>query len=98
MAIDDPLMEHLADLADPIIDIDLGTTQAQSGFTAHGDEVFTLPTVQTSICDIAHLFRVATPEHLVHEPVVVDTIIPGMPLFKPIPMIIEYLLKDIPVW
>ena len=98
MAIDNAVMEHLADLTDPVIDIDLGATQAQSGLTAHGDEVFPLPAIHASICDIAHLFRISTPEHLFHECIIVGMIITWRQTFKDIPMISKYLLKDVPSW
>jgi hypothetical protein len=42
-------------VADKVIDIDLGTSQAQGGLTAHGDEVFALPTIEASMFDIADL-------------------------------------------
>jgi hypothetical protein len=98
VTIDDSLMEHRADLADPVIDVDLGTSQAQSRFTAHGDEVFPLPTLQASIFDIAHLFRVPAPKHLFHECIIVSMIITGMSLLKFLPVITKDFLKDIPSW
>jgi hypothetical protein len=55
MAIDDALMEVVTEVADKVIDIDLGTSQAQGGLTAHGDEMFALPTIEASMFDIANL-------------------------------------------
>lgn len=96
MTIDDPTVEHAADLADPVIDIDLGASQTQSGFTAHGDDVFTLSTILASIFEIAALFRIATGDHLFHEPIIVDAIITRVVSFKVIPVIMEYLFEDTP--
>ena len=66
MAIDDALMEHVADFADKLIDIDLGTSQAQGGLTTHGDEMFALAAIETSVVEVADLLGIATPEHLVY--------------------------------
>jgi hypothetical protein len=94
--IDDALMEPLAHLADKLIDIDLGTSQAQGGFTAHGDEVSTLPTIEASVVEVADLVRIATGEHLVHKIVIVSVIITWVELLKFIPVIMEDLFKDVP--
>ncbi len=96
MAIDDTAVEHAADLADPVIDIDLGASQTQGGFTAHGNDVFTLATILASIFKIATLFRIATGEHLLYETVVVDAIITRVFSFKVVPVIMEYLFEDAP--
>lgn len=96
MAIDDAAVEHVADLTDPIIDINLGASQTQGGFTAHGDDVFALTTILASIFKITALFRIATAEHLLHETVIVDAIIARMVLLKLIPVISEYLFEDAP--
>jgi len=98
MAIDDTLMEHVTDLAHPVVDIHLGTAQAQGGFTAHGNEMFALATIQASIFNVSDLLRVATPEHLFHQTIIVATIITEMPLFEFIPVVDKYLFKDIPSW
>jgi hypothetical protein len=60
-------MEPLADLADSVIDVDLGTSQAQGGFTDHGDAVFFLSTLEASIFRISYLIRVTIIEHLGNE-------------------------------
>ena len=96
VAIDDALLEHLADLAHPVIDVDLGAAQAQGGLTAHGDEVFTLPTIEASVVNVSDLFRIATREHLVDQLIIVSCIITRVEFLKFIPMIMEYLFKDIP--
>ena len=95
MTIDDALMEPLAHLADKLIDVDFGTSQAQGGLTAHGDEVFTLPTIEASIVDVSDLFRIATREHLVDQLIIVSCIITRVELLKFIPVIMEYLFKDV---
>ena len=66
MAIDDALMEVVTEVADKVIDIDLGTSQAQGGLTTHGDEMFALSTIEASVVEVADLVRIATGEHLVH--------------------------------
>ena len=96
MAIDDALMEPLAHVADKLIDIDFGTSQAQGGLTAHGDEVFTLPTIEASVVEVSDLFRMATREHLVDQLVIVSVIITRVELLKFVPVIMKYLFKDIP--
>jgi hypothetical protein len=96
MAIDDTIVEHLTDLADPVVHIHLGASQTQGGFTAHGDDMFTLSTILASIFKIAALFRIATGKHLLHEPIIVDAIIARMVLLKLIPVISEYLFEDAP--
>ena len=96
MAINDALMKAVADLADKLIDVDLGASQAQGGFTAHGDDMFALSTILASIFKVAALFRIATGEHLLHEPVIVGAIITGVISFKSIPVIMEYLFEDAP--
>ena len=96
MAIDDALVEVVAEVADKVIDIDLGASQAQGGLTAHGDEVFTLPTIEASMFDIADLVQMATGEHLVDQLIIVSCIITGIELLKFIPVIMKDLFKDIP--
>ena len=96
MAIDDALMEVVTDMADKLIDIDLGASQAQGGLTAHGDEVFALSTIEASMFEVSDLFRMATGEHLVHQLVIVSGIITRVELLKFIPVIIKYLFEDVP--
>src|SRR4029450_13940364 len=71
MPIDDPVMEHLTNLSDPMVDIDLGTSQAQRRLTAHGNAMFPLTTMETAVFDRAYLVRIPTPEHLVDKVIVV---------------------------
>jgi hypothetical protein len=59
--------------------------------------MFTLTTMETSVFDIAHLLRIATPEHLVDEAIIVGRVVARTELFKPIPVIDEYLFEDVPV-
>jgi hypothetical protein len=96
VAVDNALMKPLADVADKVIDIDLCTSQTQSGLTAHGDEVFALSTIETSVVEVSNLFRVATGEHLVDQLIIVSGIITRIELLKFIPVIMKDLFKDIP--
>src|SRR5216683_7278787 len=96
MPIDDPVMEHLTNLSDPIVDRDLGTSQAQRRLTAHGNEMFALTTMETSVFDIAHLVRITTPEHLVDKVIIVGRSVTRTELFKPLPMLGKDLFEDIP--
>jgi hypothetical protein len=56
-----------------------------------------LATIQAPIFDIPHLLRVPTPEHLVHETVIVALIIARIDAFKPVPVLDKDLLEDVPV-
>jgi hypothetical protein len=96
MAIDDALMKLVADVADNLIDVDFGPSQAQGRLTAPGDEMLTLSTIEASMFDIADLLRIAPREHLVDQLVIVNLIITRVELLKFIPVIVEYLFKDIP--
>jgi hypothetical protein len=96
MPIEDAFMEHFANLSDPIVDIDLGTAQAQRRLTAHGNEMFALTTMETTVFDIAPLVRITTPEHLVDEGIIVGRIVTRPELFKPLPRLGKDLFEDIP--
>jgi len=98
MAIDDALVEVVTEVADKVIDIDLGTSQAQGGLTAHGDEVLALSTIEASVVEVADLVRIAAGEHLVHKIVIVSVIITRIELLKFVPVIMKDLFKDIPSW
>ena len=52
MPINHPRVEDPADLADPVVDGDFGTPQAQGRFTAPRHEVFALATLQAAVCDV----------------------------------------------
>src|SRR5215468_8948898 len=67
VAINHALVEDLAHLADPVVDVDFRTTQAQRRLTAHRHHVLALATVQAAVFDGAHLLRIATTEHLGYE-------------------------------
>src|SRR4029450_216226 len=97
MAIDDALMEHLADLAHPVVDIDFGTAQAQRRFTAHRDEMFAPATVETAVFDSAYLLGIPAPEHLVHEAIIVARIVARVDVFEPVPVLSKDLFEDVPV-
>ena len=96
MAIDDAFMEIVTEVADKVIDIDLGASQAQGGLTTHGDEMFTLPTIEASVVEVADLLRMATGEHLVDQLIIVSGIITGIELLKFIPVVMKDLFKDVP--
>jgi hypothetical protein len=96
MPIDDPVMEHLTNLSDPMVDIDLGTSQAQRRLTAHGNAMFPLTTMETAVFDIAYLVRIPTPEHLVDKVIVVGRIVARTERFKPLPMLGKDLFKNVP--
>ena len=78
MAIDDALVEVVTEVADEVIDIDLGASQAQGGFTAHGDAMFALSTMKTSVFNISDLIRITTVQHLSNEVIIVFSIISGI--------------------
>jgi hypothetical protein len=96
MAIDNALVEVVTEVADKVIDIDLGTSQAQGGLTAHGDEMFALPTIEASVVEVSDLFRITTGEHLVHQLIIVSCVITRVELLKFIPVIMKDLFKDVP--
>jgi len=88
----------VADVADKVIDVDFGTSQARGGLTAHGDEVFALSTIEASVVEVSDLFGIATGEHLVHQFVIVSVIITRVELLKLVPVIMKDLFKGIPSW
>jgi len=98
MAIDDALMEVVTDVADKVIDVDLGTSQAQSGLTTHGDEMLALPTIEAPVVEVSDLLRIATGEHLVHQLIIVSVIITRVELLQFVPVIMKDLFKDVPSW
>ncbi len=55
--------------------------------------MFALATMQTSVCDKAHLLRVPTPQHLNHETIVVARIVARIDTFEPVPVIDNYLFE-----
>src|SRR4029450_2176430 len=97
MAIDGALMQHPADLADPVVDVHFGTTQAQRRFTAHRDAMGALSTVETAVRDIAHLVGIPTPEHLVDKVIIVGRLVARINAFEPVPVLDKDLLEDVPV-
>jgi hypothetical protein len=96
--IDDALMKLVTDLGDEVIDVDFGASQTQSGFTAHGNDVAALSTVEASIFGISDLFGVTTAEHLFHEFIIVGAIIARIVSLKALPVILEDLFEDTPPW
>jgi hypothetical protein len=96
MAIDNALMEVVTEVADKVIDIDLGASQTQGRLTTHGDEMFALTTIEASMLDISDSVRITTGEHLVDQLVIVSVIITRVELLKFIPVVMKDLFKDIP--
>ena len=97
MPVDDALMQHLAALADPVVDRDFGTAQAQRRFTAHRDEMCALATVETAVFDKAYLLGLPAPEHLLHEAIIVARIVARVDVFEPVPVLSKDLFEDVPV-
>ena len=56
-----------------------------------------LATLQAAVFDVTHLFRVATPEHLRHQTIIVGRLVARMGVLKGLPVIGTDLLKDTPV-
>src|SRR5262245_33985786 len=96
MPIDDPVMEHLTNLSDPMVDKDLGKTQEQRRLTAHSNAMFPFTPMETAVFDIAYLVRIPTPEHLVDKVIVVGRIVARTERFKPLPMLGKDLFKNVP--
>jgi hypothetical protein len=97
MPVDDALMQHLADLADPVVDVNLGAAQAQRRLTTHGDAMGALPATQAPGVNVPHLVRVPACEHLVHKLIIVALMVPRMASFEPVPVLGKDLLQDVPV-
>ena len=94
MAIDDPLVEDLAHLADPVIAVDFGTSSAQRRFAAHRHQVLPLATAQAAVFEVPYLLGIATPKHLRHQTIVIRRLIPRMGVLKRLPVIRKDLLED----
>src|SRR5215510_9361729 len=56
-----------------------------------------LATPQAAVCDIAHLFRVATRQHLGHQALVVGRLVARMGVGKRVPVLGKDPLEDTPV-
>src|SRR5712691_11427359 len=56
-----------------------------------------LATPQAAVFDIAHLFRIATRQHLGHQTLVVERLVARMGVGKRVPVIGKDLLEDTPV-
>jgi hypothetical protein len=97
MAIDDTLVEPPTDLTDPVIDIDIGTAQAQRRFAAHRDAMGTLSSLQTAALDMANLVGIPAPEHLVDGAVIVTRMVARIDACEPLPVLDKDLFKDVPV-
>jgi hypothetical protein len=58
--------------------------------------MFTLPTIEASVVEVADLLRIATGEPLVDQLIIVSGIITGIELLKFIPVVMKDLFKDVP--
>src|SRR6266571_5342781 len=56
-----------------------------------------LATVQATVFDVPHLFRVATPQHLGHQAIIIRRLVTRMGVLKRLPVIRKDLLEDTPV-
>src|SRR5215831_2924897 len=56
-----------------------------------------LATMQPAVFTIAYFLRVPTPEHLVHEAIIVESIVARIDVLKPVPVLDKDLLEDVPV-
>src|SRR6266568_1377669 len=56
-----------------------------------------LATVQATVFDVPHLFRVATPQHLGHQAIIIRRLVTRMGVLKRVPVIGKDLLEDTPV-
>src|SRR5215813_3245084 len=97
MTVDDALMQHLADLADPVVDVNLGAPQAQRRLTTHSDAMGALPAIQAPVVDVPYLVRVPACEHLVYKLIIVSLMVPRMASFEAVPVLGKDLLEDVPV-
>src|SRR5215831_3250093 len=97
MTVDDALMQHLADLADPVVDGNLGAPQAQRRLTTHSDAMGALPAIQAPVVDVPYLVRVPACEHLVYKLIIVSLMVPRMASFEAVPVLGKDLLEDVPV-
>jgi len=57
----------------------------------------TLPTMRATVVDIAHDLRVATPQHLFDQTIIVGGLVAGMGVLKVAPMIGKDLFEDAPI-
>src|SRR5215475_5216147 len=59
--------------------------------------MLSLATVQVSVFNIAHLLRIATPEHLGYQAIIVGRLVAWMGMLKRLPVIRKDLLEDTPI-
>src|SRR5215831_1996187 len=97
MTVDDALMQHLADLADPVVDGNLGAPQAQRRLTTHSDAMGALPAIQAPVVDVPYLVRVPACEHLVYKLIIVALMVPRMASCEAVPVLGKDLLEDVPI-
>ena len=94
---EDARMQHRADLAAPVVDVDVRASEAQRRFTAHRHAVCALPTRQTAGLDRAHFLWVPAPEQRVHACILVAFLGPRIDVLEPVPGLDTELFEDVPV-
>ena len=94
---DDPRVEDLAHVADPVVDMDFGAASAQRRCAAHRHAMGALATPPAAGCDIAPLLRVATRQHFGHQALIGGCLIAWRGVGKPVPVLGKDLLEDPPV-
>jgi hypothetical protein len=95
VTIDHALMPHLADLSDPMVNIDFGASQTERRLATHRDEVLPLATMLTVLLDIAHLVGMAAVEPLVYETVLGAGMVARGDVCAAIPVIDKDLFEDV---
>ena len=95
--IDDALVENLAHLTDPVVDIHFGAAQAPGRCAAHRHQVLALPAVQAAGFDVADLRGVAPVEPLGHQAIIVGRLVAWMGMVERLPVIGTELLEDAPI-
>src|SRR5207244_2253399 len=96
MTIDHPLMQHGADLAHPVIDIDFRAAKTQRRFTAHRDPMGAFPAPQAAVLNRAHRVRIAASEHLLHQTIIVARPVTRVGVGEPVPVLSKDLFEDVP--
>ena len=95
VAINDAVMQHPADWADPGVDVDFGAAPTQRRLPAHRDQRWTLSTRPTTVPDSVPPVGMTTPAHLGRETVIVALIIVRRETLRPVPAIDTYLRANV---
>jgi hypothetical protein len=91
MSIRDPLIERLANMGHPLIDVDLTAGQTEATLTAKCN-AFLLQAMLTHIGDVAGGW-LPTPQHLLDDRLYLRLLVTGIALLEGLPVIAEDLLK-----